>query len=142
VTLRRIVVGIDGSEASARGLRWAVELATGTDAEVVAVHALGLLVHLGPGSDDTAPAQLHREEVRARFEQHWCASLRTADFRHRCLLVEGSPVMGLLDAAGRLRADVIVVGRRGAGGFPGLQLGSTSHQLVAHAEVPVVVVPP
>ena len=80
-------------------------------------------------------------EVRDRFEQVWCAGLREAGVRHECRLAEGSPVIALLETAARVEADLVVVGRRGAGGFPGLQLGSTSHQLVEHAEVPVMVVP-
>lgn len=138
---RRMVVGVDSSQASARGVRWAADVAVDTGAEVVAVHALGLLAHLGPDPDDATPSQSHRDEVRRRFEGEWCAGLQRADVAHECRLVEGSPVIALLDTAARVGADLIVVGRRGAGGFPGLQLGSTSLQLVEHAEVPVVVVP-
>jgi nucleotide-binding universal stress UspA family protein len=54
---------------------------------------------------------------------------------------DGSPVLALLQAATDAAADLIVVGRRGSGGFPGLLLGSTSHELTAHAHLPVVVVP-
>ncbi|HLI72662.1 MAG TPA: universal stress protein [Acidimicrobiales bacterium] len=140
-TPRRVVVGVDGSQASARGVRWAADIASDTGAEVVAVHVLGLLAHLGPDPDDATPSQSHRDEVRHRFEEEWCTGLRQAGVAHECRLVEGSPVVALLDTAAQVEADLIVVGRRGAGGFPGLQLGSTSLQLVEHAQVPVVVVP-
>jgi nucleotide-binding universal stress UspA family protein len=42
VTRTRIVVGVDGSATSHEALRWAVALVDALDADVVAVHALGL----------------------------------------------------------------------------------------------------
>jgi nucleotide-binding universal stress UspA family protein len=133
-----LVVGVDGSECSARALAWAARLAPRLGAEVVAVHALGLLVHLGGG---TAPAQNHRAEVDAALRGRWTAELRAAGVAHRCAVVDGNPVTALLAAAEAEEACMVVVGSRGVGGFPGLQLGSTSHQLAQHAPLPVVIVP-
>ncbi|HSR22206.1 MAG TPA: universal stress protein, partial [Candidatus Eisenbacteria bacterium] len=38
-SVKRIVVGLDGSQGSVRALDWAIRLAAGMDAEVIAVHA-------------------------------------------------------------------------------------------------------
>ena len=46
----------------------------------------------------------------------------------------------VLDAADG--ADLIVVGSRGHGGFPGLHLGSVSAQVMGHAPCPVLLVRP
>jgi nucleotide-binding universal stress UspA family protein len=50
------------------------------------------------------------------------------------------PARALLDAAAWAR--LLVVGRRGRGGFRGMLLGSVSQQCVRHATAPVMVVPP
>ena len=134
---RRIVVGVDGSACARRALEWAVDVAEAVGAEVIAVHALGLLTHLpGPA---VASAGHHRE-VQLAFDD-WCAPLRDSAVAHRRLLVEGNPVIGLLAAAVEHGVDLVVVGSRGTGGFPGLQLGSSSLQLVQHSPTPVVVIP-
>jgi len=135
----RILVGVDGSEDSRCALAWAAGLVEGTDAEIIAVHALGLLTHLVDAS--LVPSAGHRSEVTSRLEQEWCQPLIEASVAHRCLVVDGDPVTAVLRAAREQVADLVVVGSRGAGGHPGLVLGSTSQQLVHEADRPVVVVP-
>ncbi|WP_342451780.1 universal stress protein [Arthrobacter sp. H16F315] len=51
-----------------------------------------------------------------------------------------SAASALLDAA--KAADLVVVGARGHGGFPGLHLGSVATQIINHAPCPVLVVRP
>lgn len=139
-TIERIMIGVDGSEDSRVALEWAAGLARQLDAEIVAVHAVGLLEHLVPAGEPV-PAAAHREEVQRVFEQHWCAPLDAAGVRARRLMADGPPAMVLLRVATDEDVDLIVVGSRGVGGFPELQLGSTSAQVVQHAPVPVTVIP-
>lgn len=136
---RRIVVGVDGSEDSGRALGWAAALVEGSGGEVVAVHALGLLTHLA--DDSVVPSAGHRQEVVGKLEREWCRPLVDASVAHRCVVIDGDPVTGLLRAAHEQDADLIVVGRRGIGGPSGLLLGSTSQQLVHEADLPVMVIP-
>ncbi|MDA8269127.1 MAG: universal stress protein [Actinomycetota bacterium] len=144
-----VVVGTDGSAAAAGAMQWAADLVLVIGGEVVAVHALGLLSHMptngspasGEGGTPTAhTATEHRTQIEAQLHR-WCVPLQASGVAHRCLVSDGSPVLALLQAATDAAADLIVVGRRGSGGFPGLLLGSTSHELTAHAHLPVVVVP-
>lgn len=137
--LRRIVVGIDGSENSRRALEWAILLTEGFDAELLAVHALGLLTHVGDGPP--IPSHNHRQEVQEVFERDWCAALAGSGVARRTLCLEGPPVPALLGVSESEQADLLVVGSRGVGGFAELRLGSTSHQLVEQSRRPVLVVP-
>jgi len=139
MTVRTIVLGVDGSENAARAAEWTAELAGALAAEVVAVHAGGLLAHLAP--DVTVPTATHQEELRDAFEDKWCSPLRASGVRDRARLEEGPPTAVLLGVADEEHADLVVLGTRGLGGAGGLLLGSTSHHVVQLSRCPVAVVP-
>jgi Universal stress protein family len=85
---------------------------------------------------------LRWQEDRWRLvESEWCAPLRHAGRPPSCPVVEGNPATVLMETAEAQPAGLIVVGRRGMGGFDELLLGSMSQQLVQHAVRPVSVVP-
>jgi len=137
--LERILVGVDGSDNSVAAVEWAAGMASIVNAEVVAVHALGLLEPLGTG--DPVPSFSHRDEIRHLFETAWCAPLDAAGVRSRRLIRDGSAVSVLLAVADEVDAELIVVGSRGLGGYPELLLGSTSTQVAQSAHHPVTIVP-
>jgi len=112
VKTRCIVVGLDGSVHGEQAVAWARDVAAQVGAEVVAVHARGLLEHGALAATDGV------------------------------LIEDGDPVSVLLRVAEERSADLIVVGRRGSGGNPALLLGSTSHQLAERAPCPLVIIPP
>jgi nucleotide-binding universal stress UspA family protein len=133
-----IVVGVDGSATSRAAVQWAICLGAALGAEVVAVHALGLLESW---HDRDASARSWRRILRDLVERTWCAPLAQAPGAHRVEIRDGHPVDVLLAAADREHADLLVVGSRGVGGRPELALGSTSLRLLQAARVPVLVVP-
>ena len=135
-----IVVGLDGSPDSHEAVGWAAVLALALDAEVVAVHALGMLDQLEPDGP-VVPTQPHREEIAARAEGSWVEPLTAAGARHRVVLRDGSPVDVILGVADEVEADLVVLGSRGIGGSPALLLGSTSTQLAQRSPCPVTIVP-
>jgi nucleotide-binding universal stress UspA family protein len=140
-----ILVGLDGSMGSARALDWAINMAKSLDAEIVAVHVAQMLSPAAV-SFGIAPIELSMEaleELRHRFESEWAAPLKAAGVRYRTVFeTNAPPVPTLIAVAADVHADLIVTGSRGLGGFGELLLGSVSHQLVLHAQVPVVVIPP
>ena len=136
--LRRIVVGVDGSGAARRALAAAMTIAERVGAQVVAVHALGLLDHLdnASGSDEQ-----WRAEVRRRVETTWCAPLLAAGGGHRVELRDGPAPDVVLTVAEEEAAVLVIVGSRGVGAEPTRALGSTSLRLLEASRIPVLVVP-
>jgi nucleotide-binding universal stress UspA family protein len=133
----RIVVGIDGSAASAEALRWAARQAelTGSPLEVIMTWewpaSLGWSVPIPQGYDPEA-------DVRQIVDHAVDAALAerpgiTVDRR----VVNGHPSLVLVDAT--KGADLLVIGSRGHGEFVGMLLGSVSEFCTKNAHCPVLV---
>jgi nucleotide-binding universal stress UspA family protein len=140
--IERIVVGVDGSEHARAALEWAVGMARLTGAEIVAVHAVHepAFAYAYPYAVPLRFDPEWRAAVRREFEDEWCAPLAEARVRYRTLFEDGRPAPVIASAAERLDADLVVVGRRGRGGFAELVLGSVSHELSHHCRRPVLLV--
>jgi nucleotide-binding universal stress UspA family protein len=136
----RIVVGVDGSDVSRAALAWAVEEGRLRHAPVVAVHAwhaaVGGLAYVTPVVDAEALEAAARQLLERELEAVDASGLPAPVER---LIVIDSPAGAILDAAER--ATLIVVGKRGQGGFKELLLGSVSDQVTQHASCPVVLIP-
>ena len=150
-SVERILVGLDGSEGSAAALRWAIDLAKVTGAEVMAAHVFELPASipvpmagggpLGVAAEASTFEESVRERVKSTFRTEWCAPLEAAGIRYRELFGDGRAGPTLLETAERENADLIVTGRRGRTTLAELLAGSVSQYLVHRARQPVVVIP-
>jgi nucleotide-binding universal stress UspA family protein len=139
--IRRIVVGVDGSESSAAAIKGALRLAKGLGSQVIAVYAVDIPAYFPepyglPVQFDTE----WRAAIKDEFENKWCKPLKLAGIRYRTVMEDGRAASVISDVANRENADIVVVGRRGRGGVAELLLGSTSHELVLHSKRPVLVI--
>jgi nucleotide-binding universal stress UspA family protein len=133
--MERIVVGVDGSAAADRALRWAVREARLRAAEVEVVHCF-----VAHGAGAVARAQQH-QHAQARLEAVTARNrvdLDEVTWHGAVVPVVAVPSTGLIAAAAD--ADLLVVGARGAEGFQRLRLGSTGFRSAARATVPVAVI--
>ena len=137
---RRIVVGTDGSEHSLSAIRWALHEAALRNVPVDVIHAwhftpmvdpMGIAV-IPPTAEMQAAAKVMLDNVMKKVERER-GSVQVNE-----IVAQGSPATMLMQAA--KDAEMVVVGRRGHGGFVGLLLGSVATQVVHHAPCPVVVV--
>ncbi len=141
--IKRILVGVDGSDPSAAALAWATTMARGMGSEIVAVHAIDYPIDLSLGFGPPIAA-LHDPECRAdierTFEEEWCASLTQSGLSHRVMLEDGRPASVNHGVADSVDADVVVMGRRGRGEVAELLLGSVSHEVALHCRRPVLLI--
>ncbi|WP_037310009.1 universal stress protein [Amycolatopsis orientalis] len=138
-----VVVGIDGSPLSERALEVAFEEASWRNARLVAVHAWRDVTY----DDAYGMARLVVQWESIEEEERRLLAQRLAGWQEKYpdveverVLVRDQPRHILLEWSAK--AQLVVVGSRGRGGFTGQLLGSTSQALAHHAECPVMVVRP
>ncbi len=143
-----IVVGVDGSGASAAALRWAADEARLRSAPLVAVHAWSFIPAqpIGDPGMLAVPAgdiagQLDAEsqaahEVLAAAVAQALGDEPELDVERK--LAEGDP--GDVLVAESAAAQLVVVGTHGRSGLKAALLGSVSRHVATHASCPVVVV--
>ncbi|MGS2617020.1 universal stress protein [Micromonospora sp. LZ34] len=139
---RPVVVGVDGSPPSLVAAEHAAQAALGRGRPLHLVHGylhpLGYGVPLNPYDlgipAPTEEAQKMLAQTAAHLTARWPGL--TVEVRQ----VAGGPGATLVEES--KRAELLVVGSRGHGGFAGLLLGSVGNQVAAHAHCPVLVVRP
>jgi len=134
-----VLVGIDGSPASEAATAIAFDEASRRGVGLVALHAwsdlrVSDLKELFPNFDwDTHLSE--EEETLAERLAGWHE--RYPDVGVSRKIEVGEPARPLLEAS--KRAQLMVVGSHGGGGFPGILLGSVGAAVVNRARIPVVV---
>lgn len=138
----KILVGVDGSPSADRALAWALQEGSLHGATVTVLHTFRAREFSGWFARDVS---LDEERADAKDAVEEALERVVGEARPAGVEIEVTAVMGRGAADAILRhrneADLIVVGRRGLGGFPGLLLGSVSQQVATHADVPVAVIP-
>ena len=134
----RIVVGVDGSVSSKAALAWAIRQGQLTGAVVEAVTTWEFPTVYGypaPILDNVNLEELATKVVTDAITDV-TAAMTAGELRY--MVVEGNAARVLLKESAR--ADLLVVGSRGHGGFVEALLGSTGQHCVHHATCPVVVI--
>jgi nucleotide-binding universal stress UspA family protein len=138
---KTIVVGVDGSSSSRKALTWAAAEAAdhGADLVVLNVWEHTLLPPAGSGSvpERYVPDSSQRtaEDLRQVIKEELGEEPPVLVQPH---VKQGRPAKVLIEESAN--ADLLVVGKRGYGGFAGLVLGSVSQHVAAYAKCPVAVV--
>lgn len=138
--IQKILLPIDDSEHSEKTIRYALDLAKLTHAAVVVMHAFQVPIFRKRGTAMVEDFRISLEEEAKELVAEVTAQLQNEGLTASALVVEGSPSEAILQAAEADQSDLIVMGSRGGGGLPGLNLGSVAERVVRRASVPVLVV--
>ena len=136
-----VLVGVDGSKASAKAIDFAFDQAEELGAKVVAVHASTspiLTFAAGESMLEFDEKQIEDEGRLLVAESVAGAAADHPDVEWTTEVVIGSPARALLRMAES--ADLVVVGSRGHGGFTGLLLGSVSQSVLHHTSCAIAIV--
>jgi nucleotide-binding universal stress UspA family protein len=150
----RVVVGVDGSDASDDAVRWAADEADRHRVPLVVVHSWDypyVLTTLEPtleaAAQDQLPGRALAQIQACELMQIDAANVLEAGAelaRELCgsnvetMLVEGSPASALLSTV--RDGDLLVIGSRGRGAVTAGLFGSTANAVLDAAAIPVVVV--
>lgn len=148
----RVLVGVDGSEASRAALEWAFLAAEAREAALRAVTVPENPVWWRPGSPEgpsrarngkrAEPGEAEGRGAHREFLSEAVAGgrARWPQVRVEEVVATGHPAQVLCTSA--RDCDLMVVGSHGRGGFAGMLLGSVSRNVVSHSPCPVAVVRP
>jgi nucleotide-binding universal stress UspA family protein len=143
-----ILIAYDGSDDAKAAIEQSSKLFPGEQATVLTVwqRFIDTMVRAGGGitlavdydqidkeTEAGALENAHEGEALAR-EAGLDAGARTA-------VVETTTADAILAEAATVDASAVVCGSRGYSGVKSLMLGSTSHHVLQHADLPVIVVP-
>jgi nucleotide-binding universal stress UspA family protein len=150
--MSRIVVGVDGSDASMEALRWAAGEARLRGVDIAAVYAYEYTPSwaaygYAEGIPMAPPEAVSDEIAQARQRAHTLLARAidelgdTGPVTVETIVIEDRrPARALVDLSDD--AAMLVLGSRGRGGFAGLLLGSVSQQCAQHARCPLVIIKP
>jgi nucleotide-binding universal stress UspA family protein len=139
----RILVAVDGSPASERALKCAVDLGKKLEAKLIIVHVILRRFYAVTPSEAGVLAttvfvrelEAEAREIISRAEAY--AKGEGADYQ--CKLLQGVPGDEIVKTAQSENADLIVIGSRGLTEVRAFLLGSVSDRVSHHAKCPTFI---
>lgn len=140
-----IVIGLDGTDTGERALSFATELASRMDAcKLLVVYVIEWSPFAFQTAEENEQRHKRREEeidlAMKRIVQPAVDKLTSAGFEATGIVRHGDVAETLNRLTVKHGGSQIVVGRVSAGGFTKRLFGSSTQNLVMHADVPVTVV--
>ncbi len=136
--IKKILVPLDGSKNSLRGLDEAIYLARQCQATITGLYIIP--IYPRNLADAIMPFQIHLNKEAKKFMDS--AKKRSAqkgiDFKSKVIF--GSPTVEIEELSKKGKFDIIVIGTRGQSGLKEVFLGSVANAIVHKSKIPVLVV--
>lgn len=143
-TPKTVVVGVDGSEGSTRAAEHAAELARTLGGKLLVVTVVRTPEGWwGLGGAPPTPEALTAALIEGQQQilDQTEAALNLDGIEYEMVQELGDPVNRILAVCEERSADVLVIGRRGAGLMERVVLGSVADRLAHLSPCPVLIVP-
>jgi len=135
---KKILVPLDGSNNSTRGLERAIEIAKESKAEITGFYVFHLPLLAGVKYTQKMKGDAQKRAVKAIGPAMKRVQRAGASFKYK---TEGGHTGSeIVKFAQRGKYDMIVIGARGMGGVREAFLGSTSNYVMHKTKIPVLIV--
>ncbi|HSK30678.1 MAG TPA: universal stress protein [Candidatus Limnocylindria bacterium] len=141
--VKKILAATDLSDLSKLGIRYALEMARDSSAEVLVYHAIDVGADWSGGPPIATPYHDMLEESRRTLDQFLADNFADCIdlVEVRALAEFGVPHKNITAVAEKEGVDLIVMSTHGRTGLDHIILGSVAEKVVARAPCPVLVVP-
>ena len=134
--LKKILAPTDFSDLSARGVRYACQLAKDVGAEVIIFNVVIL-------DESNVINKREMEEHKQRLDEFVAKNVADVgvNLGIRKVVDAGQPYGAIVNCAENERIDLIVMSSHGRSGLSRMLIGSVTDKVLRHASCPVLVVP-
>jgi nucleotide-binding universal stress UspA family protein len=141
----KIVLAVDGSKFSEAAVQVVIEQARPQDTEIQVLHVVepsSLLVAREMGGYDRALDAVWESETKQAeaLVTKVADQLRSKGLKVTTKVEQGDPKSGIIDAASKWRAELIIIGSHGRKGFDRFLMGSVAESVARHAPCSVEIV--
>ena len=136
--IKNILVPLDGSKNSFRGLDNAISIARACQATITGIY----IIPMYPRNlaDTIIPYFLYPEKEAKRFMINAKTMAAQKGILFRSKITRGSPTCEIQELANSKKFDLLVIGAHGRGALKEAFLGSVSNAIVHKCKIPVMVV--
>lgn len=140
---KKILVAVDGSKVSDKAMEHAVDMAKSMGAKIVAVHVVDervIAIYAEAAGESVKEILQKFEHVAEKYLDYAKKIALKHGVPVETRILRGTPCAEITGEAGRIKADLIIMGARGMHATTRKFIGSTAERCVRMSSVPILLV--